>query len=340
MISTQPIFSVRYFQLKKNFTPKGLKKLFYLSWEDALWDLLNNKKIKKGSYILVPDFFCGDVENNIKKHGYKIARYHVDSDLIPSKKSLMDEMANCSPGAIIIFHSVGMQNALLNKNIAGKITENTLLIEDCVHKIVNPSKIKILKKNHFIIDSLRKVLPLQGSRLIGRTVDLNFNVPGYKQSLYYSIKVHFYWLLMLLMWHIGDSKKAEKLMTVGYDLIGDSLKPARGFAFFELLSEHLNYRKIEECKTTQAVFYEKNLKVRPIYKEKDRKNLRGWPVVINKNADKVLKKLRDAGLTVRFELNDSLWSRKRKIVYLPMGFQLTSKIQTKICEIFNESISV
>ena len=225
----------------------------------------------------------------------------------------------------------------MNRNVSPYLT---ILIEDCVHRIINPSKIYFLKPNHFVIDSLRKVVPLQGSSLYGRQEDLGFPPPDPTQSIEYSVKVHFYWLLMLICWQAGLSKAAERLMLKGYDLIGDSNKPARGFGIFNFLSDRINFGLVEKNKKAQAEFYESHLKQLPVmYKLKDKAMLRGWPVLLNNKSRKILTRLRNSGMILRFELNDSVWSRKNKIIYLPMGLHIDEKKQAKICKIFSEVVS-
>jgi len=69
------------------------------------------------------------------------------------------------------------------------VKPETILIEDSVHQLVNPEEIKFIKKNHFIIDSLRKVIPLQGSNLFGNIKDIDFSESQIFQSFRYSLKV-------------------------------------------------------------------------------------------------------------------------------------------------------
>ncbi len=49
------------------------------------------------------------------------------------------------------------------------------IIEDCVHRITDPNKIKLLTPHHIRIDSLRKVTPVQGSNLYGNSNFIDFS---------------------------------------------------------------------------------------------------------------------------------------------------------------------
>jgi hypothetical protein len=97
MISPQPIRLIKYLGFKRNKLPVNLRRLFYLSYEDALWDILKKKNIKPGSIILVPDFFCRDVETNIERHGYKIAGYKMASGLTINTADFKDKIKFYKP---------------------------------------------------------------------------------------------------------------------------------------------------------------------------------------------------------------------------------------------------
>lgn len=343
MMSLKPIFLFKYLGFKKNIVPKNIGRLFYLSWEDALWDILIKKKIKKGSTILVPEFFCGDVEENIKNHGYKVSYFSVDSRLTTSPKQLIDSIAKYSPEVIVILHSIGISNQLFIQNYWVKyLRPDTILIEDSVHKIVDPTEVEFIKSNHFIIDSLRKVIPLQGSVVYAQKNDLNFSEPSLFQSWKYGLDVIWWWMIMQIFWlltHLTNGSsfsnwfiiKANQTMKTGYDLIGDSLLPARGFFIFNFLQQFLDFEKIKQIKRKQVELYEKELSNLPAnifqkvpYKNSDKGELIAYPLVLSlETANKTLEKIRLQGLLLNFELDDSQWSRKQKIIYLPLGPHLS-----------------
>lgn len=337
MISLKPIFLWKYLKFKRNKLPKNIGRLFYLSWEDALWDILDKKNVKKNSTILVPEFFCGDVEENIRNHGYKVAYFPVNSKLTTSPKELIDYIVKYNPSVVVILHPVGITNQLFTQNYWVKyLKKETILIEDSVHKIVDPSKIKFIKKNHFVIDSLRKVIPLQGSVVYGQKNDISFSAPPIFQSWKYATEVTVLWFVMNLFWILCTSmyryinvsnffaKQAQKTMKIGYDLIGDSILPARGFFIFDFLQQHIDFEKIRQIKRKQVEFYEKNIPTTVPYQDFDKGEVIAYPLVLPiKTADKILEQIRDQGLLLDFELNDSRWSKKQKIIYLPLGPYIT-----------------
>ena len=72
MISMKPIFLWKYLKLKKNTLPDNIRRLFYLSWEDALWDILEKKNIKKNIKKLTKKTLCP--KKLVKKSATNAAR--------------------------------------------------------------------------------------------------------------------------------------------------------------------------------------------------------------------------------------------------------------------------
>lgn len=343
MLSLQPIHLWKYLSKKTTKLPPGVKSLFYLSWEDAFWDLLSKKNIPPGSIILVPEFFCGDVERNTISHGYRLAHYPVSATLRTSISDLLSAVKKFSPVVIIIFHPVGIANPLISSPKIVSLSRHILLVEDCVHRIIEPSKLKLVRPNHYIIDSLRKVLPLQGSFIYGRGSDMDYSLPPLRQSFFYSLRVHALWVLMQLFANLTQAKISESVMVTGYDLIGKSSLPARGWPLFSFLHHHLNHSHIQSVKKHQVEIYEKHLlsllpQTIP-YTVADKSQLRGWPILLGRNASRILVYLRSHGLLVRFELADSVWSQHHKIIYLPLGLHISLKQQLAVCHLVSGAIN-
>jgi len=357
MLSLQPIHLFRYLGFKRARLDPSIKRLFYLSWEDALWDILKKKNIIMGSHILVPEFFCGDVENNIRSHGYKIAHYPVGKDLTSNSEKFIKKLIKYKPKVVIIFHAIGIKNNLFkDREWISLLDKNSILIEDCVHRMVNPEKIHLYQENHIIMDSLRKVIPLQGCCVYGSFNFLTFSEPPIPQSWFYSLKVHLLWLLMVTFWNLCQifankrlsvklAELSEKFMINGYDIIGDAKLPAKGLLIFNLLQQYINFNKIYKIKRKQVDLYEKQLQhllpIKVLYEESDKKEIRAWPIVLDiKYADRILSYLRKKGLIVRFELNDSIWSQRQKIIYLPLGPHINKQQQLMTIKLVKNSFKL
>ncbi len=219
-----------------------------------------------------------------------------------------------------------------------------MLIEDCVHRIVDPQQIHLLTPRHFVIDSLRKVVPLCGSNLYGdaSALRLLLQTPWWF-TLPYQLKVFWWWWLFQVCLHVGWAQSAQKFMQKGYDLIGDSHHAAPGPWFLNFLSHYLNLSKIEEIKKQQVARYRtlltefwNNPRVYQIkFNQSDAGKLRGFPVGISlKTAEKFLLQLQENQLAWKYELDDCPWSKRQKIMYLPLGPHLHLNEVDTICQLF------
>lgn len=342
MISPYPIKLYKYLGSKRNKIPRHMGRLFYMSYEDALWDILKKKRIKKGSRILVPEFWCGDVEKNIRAHGYEIVHYPISKHLKVNVRDLISILRKDKPEIVIVFHPFGIRSNLFeNTSWTKSLGKDSILIEDCVHKIVDPEKIIFLTERHLVIDSLRKVMPLQGSVVYGKKEFLDFKPDIINGSWLYSIKVVYYWAMMQMYLTLGQVGLAIKYMDTGYSLIGDSKDGAGGWTVFDCLHRFVDFSRVKKIKEKQVMLYEKTLlkKYRMIHNHEDRGELRSFPVILDLyKAKRLVFKAKSRGLVLKFELNDSIWSRSYKAVGLPLGLHLGDREVSEVAEIINEAI--
>jgi hypothetical protein len=343
MLTIQPPMILKYFA-GRNTGSNQLFRSFFLSWEDTLWHLLSVYRVKQGTTILVPEFYCGDVVEHMQEHGLKVAYYPVNPRLVTPLSDLVQVIKESRPDIIVVFHPVGITNDLMRevKTWQKYLLPTTIIIEDCVHKIIEEKKITFVSERHFLIDSLRKVVPIQGSNLYS-----SIPVPAIGrwqswQTLPYRLSVLYYWLVMQF-WllrtyyasvehiYLKASRRADLAMVQGYDLIGSSLLASPGIKVMDYLSRRIPLGVIEKCKETQAKMYLQALL--PLVKtanfwlptmgRSDYKYLRGFPLIMSLTvADEFLFHLHANGINIRFELNDGPWSKKQKIIYLPMGLHV------------------
>lgn len=330
--------------------PAYLSVRYYLSWEDALWHLIEVRGLK-GKTIAVPEFYCGDVMQNMRDHGLHVITY-TDSSTDPVKPSDARPKSTAytfpATDIIVIFHPVGIHNTLMEH--IEVLDPSVWVIEDCVHQIIDPSKVKIMRKRHLMIDSWRKVIPLQGSMLIGHDDDLPMSPPVTRPWLY-ELQVITLWLLMQIVALGGWGRGAQRVMKWGYDIIGDSPAPGCLPRIFSWIRSHVDYGKIQKLKSTQMQSYHHALD--PLIERDphlftfahtpaDWPHMRAFPLGLylgevaepdslsfhegvsrpsgrGCSADDILARLRASGLLVRFELNDCVWSERQKVVYLPLG---------------------
>ncbi len=352
----QPPFISAFFSWHRVKKSPQAKQSFFLSFEDALWQIIRQQQILPNSVVLIPEFFCFDVVKNIEAHGLKCLTYQVDQYLQVDQNDFFAKLKKARPAIVIVFHAVGISNSLLQNTAWLKfLPAKSLLIEDCVHRLLDPSKIKILDQRHYLIDSLRKVAPLQGSRVFSQEKIKPTTLADRLATLMYRSRVLFWWLIMqlALLWNYYSknpkgNQLATQAMEKGYDIIGDHKRPSPNFWLFNQLSHHLNYEKIKKCKQEQADLY--NARLEPILNKStslflipftlsDRSQLRGFPLGIKiDEAEKFMNFCQQNQLHLRLELNDSPWSLRQKIVYLPMGPHVKNAEIEKICDLIRRHL--
>lgn len=319
----------------------NLKRFYYHSFEDALWDLLVNKKIPKNSNVLLPDFYCSDVLVNIEKHGFKYVLYKLNDHFQISPQQFQNYVQKYNPTVIVIFHACGITSHLLTqKKLLKQISKKALLIEDSVHRIVDFSDLKLLRENHFLIDSLRKVTPLPGSCLYGKESSLSFPQASPNFFSKYFLQSFFMFGLFRSLLTFGfliNSARVIKwshnyLLKVHDDIIGDSLVSHGGIKFFLKLIDRIDISKIESLKAHQVEVYEKSLeklfKKNKFYKIKisnyDKGKLHVYPLGYKNKPDiKLEDYLYKLGFVVFFKFPDSDWSKTRGVLFLPLGFHIS-----------------
>jgi hypothetical protein len=293
----------------------------------------------------------------MEQHGLKVAYYPVNAKLVTPLSDLVSAIKEHQPKILVIFHPAGITNTLMKEVKAWQkyLALETIIIEDCVHKILDERKVKFVSERHFLIDSLRKVVPIQGSNVYSLVPVPEINIWQSWLTFPYRLSVLYYWITMQIWlfcsystrkekWWRKVEKKANLALTKGYDLIGSNKLASPGLAIMNYLYPRIPIKKIEECKEWQAKMYTKALKPFlnspdfwvPTMKRSDYKYLRGFPIVINlKVAEDFLVYLRDNGVFIDFGLDDGPWSKNQKIIYLPMGLHIKKdEIQNIINIIF------
>ncbi len=314
--------------------PKNIKQTYYYSFEDGLWDLLRHNYPNKKVNFLVPDFYCSDVLDNIRRHGHDYIYYQLDKNFQITTDKLRRYLWLYQPDIVIIFHACGITSQLfLNKSWMADLPKESTVIEDSVHRLVNPEKIKLLNTNHLVMDSLRKVSPIPGSRMFGN-VDF---IPDRIYNLYF-IKSSILYILFRIFLNLGFTNFAhQNLLGKHDDIIGDEYSSQTGLSIFKFLLAHLDYEKIESLKHSQIALYEKYLK--PVYKNKfyyhikfpksDYKYLHVYPLgVVTDPQEKLVTYLHQQKILVWYKFTDSPWSTTRRVLFLPLGFHINeSKIK-------------
>lgn len=337
MISYYQTRLLPFLSLKAWAAPKKIYTHYYLSWEDALWDILPGLGLKKGSTILLPDFYCLDVIGNVISHGYQVVTYPLDTNFQISKSKFLQIYRQTKPGLVIFFHACGITNLLSrDQSLIQLLSKNSYILEDSVHRIIDSSDLTFLSDKHFVLDSLRKNTPLSGSFLYApKPIFDKLPMPKIKNVSYTLQVILLYWHYLLTL-RLGVGLKHYPLVKYANnhvlkthdDLVGDSLLGNAGMPWVPYLYHHLDFHKIKNHKIKQVQYYLKHLPTVFIPKIKDSNlgELHAFPLVIQKRlAEKVKNKLDTLNVWPKF--TDCRWSKDRLVFFLPLGFHITQADQ-------------
>jgi len=324
-----------------------VKRYYYWSWEDGLWDLLKKKHVEKGSTILVPDFYCQDVIDNIRLHGYIVSLYKLDQHFQIKKQALLGSLHRHHPAVVIVFHAAGIASTVIGKSsLIHKITKKALLIEDCVHQMLDPQTVKPVNERHFLMDSLRKVTPLYGSFLYGTKKGMQFTQTKNFLS-WYTVRTTLLYLLFRLTLVAAYVVNKPTLAVFAHkrilknhdDIVGDT-DAHRGIWMIAWMSQWLNREALERVKREQVKQYEHMLhplytRASPFYrigmKRSDHGKLHVYPVGMKGKADEtLLSYLKKKNIVVWSKFTDSQWAKKRDVLFFPLGFHMNKEKIKKI----------
>lgn len=322
--------------------PKKLKRYYYYSWEDGLWDLLNKKNIPKHSIILIPNFYCIDVVNNIQSHGYSPIFYPLDQHFQIDEQQFIDILQKEKPAVILIFHACGITSNLLKETGWMKSIEpKTIIIEDCVHRLVDPEDIQLLHPNHVVMDSLRKDSPLPGSFMYASKEFLTFPQGGKIFSWYLisSSLLYLYFRFILSLSAVFYLPKLTayahtRILKAHDDIIGDSLEPHRGLFWIPWIHRFIDFKKVKQLKKRQVELYIQAFPHSHI-PTVDYQHLHVFPLVMDLPSEQcqpLEQYLHGKGIIVWCKFPDSPWSKNKSVLFLPLGFHIKDQDIHFICK--------
>lgn len=347
MINYYQPWLLPFLGLDRHEAPPHIRRYYYYSFEDGLWDFLElqNKKgnIPLGSTILIPNFYCADVIDNIVSHGYVCELYPVDADFQIGEKELLRWVKKTKARIVFIFHVCGITSNVLSESFCKHLADDVIIIEDSVHRLVSPSSIRLLDDRHIVMDSLRKVTPLPGSFMYGSPTMLG--EPQTNQwftwytlaSTMYFIAFRFVFSLAMLLYIPALVIWAHNvLLQLHDDLIGDSMRGHRGLPFIPFLFDHINFSKVSRMKVNQVRAYQealvlliqrhKDILYAININEEDYGKLRVYPLGFKQAPDeRLIEYLHEQDCIVWFGFPDAVWSKKQSVLFLPLGFHITQK---------------
>jgi hypothetical protein len=323
-----------------NILPSKLRFYYYHSFEDGLWDLINQIYPGQKITLLVPDFYCSDVLDNIRSRGHTYIYYRLDDDFQIRSSIFSRYLWLFQPQIVVIFNACGIRSRLFSDpSWLTDLPEGAVILEDNVHRLTDPATIKLLTARHVVMDSLRKVSPLPGSRLYGSKSFLNYSSPKPNIFSLYFTSSFISYLFFRLVFSIGMTVHSAFLITLAHDrvlvfhddIIGDSLTPHAGLPLFRSMIDKFDYQKISAEKTRQVNLYEKYLL--PVFSNKhlhrvkipksDYGHLHVYPLVLHRAPDMDLEAyLYRKNLPVWFKFIDAPWCESKSVLFLPLGFHI------------------
>lgn len=333
---------------KKSSVPCGVGRQYYHSFEDGLWNVLRFRSVPQGAVILLPDFYCSDVVKNIRNHGYVPHAYPVDKNFQTETRKFLGLVRRTKPAAVIIFHAAGIQSRILTDPnwIRVRNSKHILVIEDCVHRLINPNKVRIFNRDHYMLDSLRKVSPLPGSCIYGHADSMpqSDNQPivnlYYMHSLLWYALFRFVFETGMIVANSGLVRFAHEVILKHHDnIIGDDPAGIRGFSWPLYMLDRFDFRKISALKSKQVTLYKSLLsgqKIPSAYSvripRRDYGKLHAYPLALTKKpVPDFIRFLHKNGIVVWEKFSDSKWSTRRSVIYLPLGFHITEDDIRYIC---------
>ena len=342
---------------QRSLVSGDVKQSYWLSFEDALWELLPQRGIAQGSLVLVPDFYCIDVVENIQAHGYRTEFYELDDQFQMQEQAFKARVLELQPAVVILFHAAGIQCQLVTQSAIEWLGQKgCLVIEDCVHRLVNPSSVQIFGTHHLVMDSLRKVSPLPGSMIYELKGNARANqktqhraVAWHQLSIQADLVEFLYQyqalfifgffqvvqMLAIMTQSVWLMQYAHQVILKKHDnLVGDSKRGYYGWDMWKWLHSFIHFDKFEKLKQQQVRYYTALLGQalhqhdEHFYQIKiaqlDEPKLHVYPLGLRRPMPTHhLHWLHQHGVVVWPKFSDSPWAKNRGVLFLPLGFHVS-----------------
>lgn len=328
---------------KRHTLPHNVSRAYYWSFEDALWDVLPTLGIAKGSTLLLPDFYCMDVAQNIISHGYIVKYYPLDTSFQISESLFTKYVQKFQPSAVVIFHACGIRSTILQTPFLRLLMKKgTVVIEDAVHNLIDMSAIAVQHKNHIIIDSLRKVSPLPGSFVYGKPEVIELLQQHVTSISWYSIQSGLYYFLFCIGMKFASILSSAKLAHLLHrhvlkwhdDIIGDELRSHKGLPIIQHIQRYIDVQRIQHVKQHQVALYMQTFHSLHIPQQTlpHTQELHVFPYITSPRiAEKLYPLLAKKNIYVTQKFMDSPWGKRHAVLFLPLGPHVSNNEIVSLC---------
>lgn len=330
---------------KKHTLPNNVSRAYYWSFEDALWDVLPTLGIAKGSTLLLPDFYCIDVVQNLNSHGYNVEYYPLDASFQISESLFTKYVQKSQPSAVVIFHACGIRSTILQTSFLRMLmNKGTVVIEDAVHNLIDMSAVVIQHHNHIIIDSLRKVSPLPGSFVYGKPEVIDrlqlhpmlFSWYSVQSGLYYFL----FWIGMKFASILSFTKLAHYLhdhvLKKHDNIIGVELRSHKGLPIIQHIHRYIDVQRIQHVKQYQVALYMQTFHSLHIPQQNlsRTQELHVFPYITSPLiAEKLHPLLAKKNIYLTQKFMDSPWGKRHAVLFLPIGPHISNNEIVSLCHV-------
>jgi hypothetical protein len=317
---------------------------FYLSFEDALWEVIKQHRFENKK-VLLPSFFCADVSSRIAERGFDLYYYSLDEDLRFNHEDFLNQIKNSAFAFVVIYYPMGMKDSVPSIEwFRELLTEKTLLIEDYADTLLAENEIKIIDSNHIAIDSVRKLLPIQGARIWQSKLpsEINtFNIYRLRALILWNLCRFIGFIFNILKFNWIDNIRWH-IFSMHSDLIGSSSSASRGFKFDRMILDYICVDKYKSLRCQVIQFYIDSFSLFEFHNpwgmvkvaKSDISNTRFIVFRGPKGSlSKLSEQLEQHGISNDTHFDDSPLGLKFDFLLLPTSFNINKDITDKIAQI-------
>jgi hypothetical protein len=233
---------------------------FFLTFTDALLCIINEYKISKKDIILMPNHYCPSTLKHISDH-FQVKFYKINDDFSVNKDDYFNKIREYKPRAILNYSYIGFN---LNENekllLKDLCSEETIIIDDSAHKILNESELTFINKHHFYINSCRKHSAFLGSHLINPNFRYSSKNIDYINR--YKVKLSILQFIdetLGLFTYIFSSRflydLEEKVFLWSDSISGTSKHSTKGNAIDYFLYNCISFKKVRNHNKNMILYY-------------------------------------------------------------------------------------
>lgn len=167
-IGGEPWFDISIFDNNlNNFEGSGCT--FLSGGQSALNYIIKDIKIRNDEFILVPSYLCPTIIGNLERNQVNYRFYKINLDLSIDLEDLSNKVSAFNVKCVFFINYFGFYNDTTTIEFFNLLKkQNITIIEDAVQMLW------FSKKNFvgdYVFNSFRKFLPIDGSLVLGKTID-------------------------------------------------------------------------------------------------------------------------------------------------------------------------